>query len=425
MKRQITRLFSGIALIILFSFQTSMAQCDNTSDCAICDVGASISMISGGSALVDVSSVDGPQKPWDTTEGSPFVIQTEGCGAMSLTIDLNFNWQDGGSSAWLHGVSFMASSGWQVSMGVPPSDDWFFLDSITGCCSGTTYGAGYYYDDPNTTDGSNCGTCGDDTEGDPSDNFGVLPASCCPQYGYNLVYCPTVAMDTVTEMITFILTEDGESGGWSDVNGCNFQISFPITIINSGFADFPSQVGPICAGEEITINTVDDCDTYLWSTGDTTSSITVDPDTTTTYTVVLGNMNGCEITRTTEVLVEPSCELTLQPMYGPICPGDCVVLTASTTCTDLEWSTGDTGVSSITVCPTETMNYTVTTSEVCGSNPLIVTTQVTVRDENDPACEEIAVPTLGEWGIIALFLILGIFAVVAIRSELKQTDYAS
>lgn len=410
--------------MVVFSLllrQSAEAQCDNTSDCAICEIGANISMISGGTAIVDQSTVDGAQKPTDMTEGTPFVIRTEGCGAMSLTIDLNFNWQAGSSAAWLHGVSFMASSGWQVSMGVPPNDNWFFLDSITGCCSGTTYGAGYYYDDPDNSDGSSCGTCGDDTEGDPADNFGVPPADCCPQYGYNLVYCPTVAMDTVIEMITFVLTEDGESGGWSDVNGCNFEISFPIMIINAGFADFPSQLGPICSGEEITISTVDDCDSYVWSNGDTTSTITVNPDTTTTYSVVMSNANGCEITRTTQVIVEPGCSVGIQPMYGPICPGDCIVLTANTTCSDLAWSTGETNVNSITVCPTTTTNYTASTSETCGGATTI-TTQVVVRDANDPACEEVVVPTLGEWGIIALFLVLAIVAVVAIRNEFKTSN---
>lgn len=396
-----------------------MAQCQDDNRCGICGIRSSITMISGGEAIVDTSSVIGTQYPEDDIEGNPYIIRTEGCGALSLSIDLNFDWGEGPNDVWLHGVSFMSSDGWQVSTGVPPSDAWFFLDSITGCCSQQTYGAGYYYDDPNDSFTSQCGSCPTDIEGMPNDNWGVSPDTCCPIFGYNLVYCPSVAMDTVFEEITFFLTEDGETGNWDQGNGCNFAVKFPIMIINAGFADFPTQLGPICAGEEITISTVDDCDAYVWSTGDTTNSITVNPDMTTTYSVVMSNASGCEITRMTEVIVEPSCDLTLQPMYGPICPGDCITLAANTTCSDLQWSTGETGVSSITVCPTATTNYTVTTSETCDSIPLIVTTQVTVRDANDPECADIVVPTLSEWGGISLGLIFLVLGVAAMRRERK------
>lgn len=411
-------LLSVFTVITLFQF--SNAQCDSIGEmsCAICEVRSSITMISGGTAIVDSSFVEGVKLPTDDIMGTPYVVRTEGCGALSLSIDLMFDWAVGPNVVWLHGVSFMASDGWQVSTGVPPSEGWFFLDSITGCCSNNTYGAGYYYDDPDNSDNSGCGTCTEDVEGNPADNWGVNPDNCCPVFGYNLVYCPSVAMDTVIEQITFSLTEDGESGNWAQGSGCNYEITFPIMIINQGFADFPSQVGPICPGEEVTLSTVDDCDSYLWSTGDTTTTITVAPDMTTTYTVVMSNASGCEITRSTEVLVEQGCSVALQPMYGPICPGDCIELSVNSACTDLAWSTGDMGTTSIVVCPTSTTNYTVSTSEICGaSGPTEFTTQVVVRDANDPECEEIAVPTLGEWGAISLGLLFMVIGVVAMRRE--------
>ena len=59
---------------------------------------------------------------------------------------------------------------------------------------------------------------------------------------------------------------------------------------------------------------------YLWSTGDTTQSITVSPDTTTQYTVVVTGINGCPsspITSTVTVIPLPVCFIS-----GPdsICP---------------------------------------------------------------------------------------------------------
>ena len=48
----------------------------------------------------------------------------------------------------------------------------------------------------------------------------------------------------------------------------------------------------ISSGESVTL-TASGADTYLWSTGETSASITVSPTETTTYSVV-GTTNGCE-----------------------------------------------------------------------------------------------------------------------------------
>jgi len=43
---------------------------------------------------------------------------------------------------------------------------------------------------------------------------------------------------------------------------------------------------------------------YNWSTGQTTQSITVSPASTTTYTVVVTNENGCQVTASKEIIVK-------------------------------------------------------------------------------------------------------------------------
>ncbi|MEY8847179.1 hypothetical protein AB9K26_00030, partial [Psychroserpens sp. XS_ASV72] len=58
----------------------------------------------------------------------------------------------------------------------------------------------------------------------------------------------------------------------------------------------------ITEGESVTL-TATGADSYEWSTGETTSAISVSPNTTTTYTVT-GFSNGCESTDAVVVTVE-------------------------------------------------------------------------------------------------------------------------
>ncbi|MDD3875083.1 MAG: T9SS type A sorting domain-containing protein [Bacteroidales bacterium] len=62
-----------------------------------------------------------------------------------------------------------------------------------------------------------------------------------------------------------------------------------------------------CMGYEHTLTTSGG-GTYYWSTGETTSSITVTPNTTTTYTVTVTQVNGCTASNDVVVNVAPLCE---------------------------------------------------------------------------------------------------------------------
>ncbi len=110
---------------------------------------------------------------------------------------------------------------------------------------------------------------------------------------------------------------------------------------------------------ESTILTVSGSDNYLWSTGETTSSIEVSPTSTTTYTVSSIGTNGCSS--------EVSVTVTVEPIFTAsagederVCENDGyeVILTANTGDTYL-WSTGQT-TQSIAVSPLSTTTYTVT-----------------------------------------------------------------
>ena len=104
---------------------------------------------------------------------------------------------------------------------------------------------------------------------------------------------------------------------------------------------------------------------YLWNTGETTASISVNPITTTSYTVTGFSENGCE--SSDEILVNVVDELNANAGEDvSICIGNSVTLSASGGIT-YTWNTGDIGTSP-TFSPTETTTYTVTVTDGFGNS---------------------------------------------------------
>ncbi|WP_378178514.1 T9SS type A sorting domain-containing protein [Aquimarina sp. SS2-1] len=93
----------------------------------------------------------------------------------------------------------------------------------------------------------------------------------------------------------------------------------------------------------------------LWSTGETTESITVSPEEDTVYSVTVTNCNGCSSTDEVKVFVKSAAVDAGDDQN--ICLGDTVTL-AATGEGAFMWSTGET-TETIIVSPTETTTYTV------------------------------------------------------------------
>ncbi|MGD0709693.1 MAG: gliding motility-associated C-terminal domain-containing protein [Bacteroidales bacterium] len=100
---------------------------------------------------------------------------------------------------------------------------------------------------------------------------------------------------------------------------------------------------------------------YLWNTLATTGNITVNPATTTTYTVT-GTSAGCTASKTVTVTVSNNLPVTVA--NEAICPGGTTTLTAVSGATSYTWSPAATLSSStgspVTATPTVTTTYTVT-----------------------------------------------------------------
>ncbi len=156
----------------------------------------------------------------------------------------------------------------------------------------------------------------------------------------------TVSPNTTT---TYTVTvEDGFGNSDSD--------SVTVTVNDSPTLTITEDL-TIVEGESIQL-TVSGASTYLWSTGETSDTILVTPNTTTTYTVI-----GTTATCSTEAQVTVTVEELLVVSAGQdenVCENDSyeVVLTASSGDSYL-WSTGET-TQSITVSPLSTTTYSVT-----------------------------------------------------------------
>src|SRR5205814_8031545 len=118
----------------------------------------------------------------------------------------------------------------------------------------------------------------------------------------------------------------------------------------------------ICAGQSATLTATPSTGggTYSWSPGgQTTSSITVSPASTTTYTVTY-NLGGCSNTGSGTVTVNSAPTVTVNSQT--ICAGQSATLTATPSQAGETYSRSPVvqTTSSITVSPASTTTYTVT-----------------------------------------------------------------
>lgn len=152
----------------------------------------------------------------------------------------------------------------------------------------------------------------------------------------------------------------------------------------------------ICQNGSTTL-TATGAESYLWSTGSASNSITVAPTASTTYSVVGTDENQCQNSAAVFVTVNELPEVAISG-DSHICDGETAQLTASGAQTYV-WSTGSTGAT-VNVNPDETTTYTVEgTDENDCSNTATFT--VTVGEGGDDtvhvsACESYYWPISGQ-----------------------------
>jgi hypothetical protein len=137
-------------------------------------------------------------------------------------------------------------------------------------------------------------------------------------------------------------------------NGTNFTIR-PLPSVNLGGQ------ATICSGSSLTLNATNTGSTYLWSTGATTPTISV--NSAGVYQVSVTNSCGTT-TDTIVVQIKNSPEVNLGP-DASICLNSALQLNAGTTDATYLWSTGATTATISVVTPG---TYSVTVTNTCGSN---------------------------------------------------------
>lgn len=168
----------------------------------------------------------------------------------------------------------------------------------------------------------------------------------------------TTASITVSPTVTTTYYVTG-----TDSLGCTDTDTITVHVIDC-CKDFDISVDAVldtvCEGSSAVL-TASGAPYFYWSTGQTTASITVTPNGTTTYYVTGYDDNGCKDTDTITVYVKKCCEkfdVSVTATTDTICEGGSSTLTAFGA-TGYQWSTGQT-TSSITVSPATTTTYYVT-----------------------------------------------------------------
>ncbi|MDF2453820.1 MAG: hypothetical protein K0S26_3324, partial [Bacteroidota bacterium] len=175
---------------------------------------------------------------------------------------------------------------------------------------------------------------------------GAVTYSWDPSSSLNATAGATVtANPTITTIYT--ITGTSSSGCINSTTAMVYVNSNPTVSVNSA---------TICEGASAVL-TATGGNSYIWSTGATTGSISVSPNTNTSYTVT-GSVNGCPASSVAAVTVLNAPTIGADANPASICTGASSTLTA-TGANTYSWSTGATG-SSISVSPSGTTNYMVT-----------------------------------------------------------------
>jgi len=132
----------------------------------------------------------------------------------------------------------------------------------------------------------------------------------------------------------------------------------------------------ICTGQNATL-TASGGTNYSWSNSSSTSSITVSPTSSTTYSVIVSN-GSCSSTATAVVTVNP-LPTSNAGNDITICSGDNVTLNGTGNGTYV-WNPGGQTTTSITVSPTVNSSYTFSVTNSCGTSDDSVTISISTSN---------------------------------------------
>jgi|GEM_PF-903960 len=191
----------------------------------------------------------------------------------------------------------------------------------------------------------------------------------------------------------------------TSADGCESPPSEPIEVMVNPLPAVPiitsNPSNTFCEGDNVILTATAGFDSYLWSNGETTQSITV--STSGTFDVIVINANGCESQLseaiTTNINAIPTPSVTAQSSTT-FCEGESVTLTAPAGFTYL-WSNGET-TQSITVTDSDTYDVVVTDNNGCESPNSMPVTVVALSSTSPPILTASGTTSLCEGEFVTL-----------------------
>lgn len=199
-------------------------------------------------------------------------------------------------------------------------------------------------------------------------------ATVCPGTPANLIasgataYTWNTGATTVSISVTPTITTNYTVTGTSAA-GCINTKTVSVTVKATPTVSASSKT--ICIGSSAAL-VASGANSYSWNTGATTASISVNPTTSTNYTVIGTNSLGCTSTKVVSVTVNALPNVT--STSATICAGAAATITASGANT-YSWNTGAIGAN-LTASPSSNTTYTVSGTSTTGCVKTITTSIV-------------------------------------------------
>jgi len=171
---------------------------------------------------------------------------------------------------------------------------------------------------------------------------------------------------TVSPASSQVYTVTGVTGNCSSSKTVQVQVyTYPTLTVNAS----PTV---ICSGNSAVLSAAG-ASSYSWNTGATTSTVSVNPGSTTTYTVY-GFNSTCGSNASIQVSVVATPSLNISASSNPVCPGNSSTLTASGA-SSYTWLPFFTNGSTLNVAPTSNITFTLLGANgSCTSSALITMT---------------------------------------------------
>ncbi|MBK9732911.1 MAG: T9SS type A sorting domain-containing protein [Chitinophagaceae bacterium] len=198
--------------------------------------------------------------------------------------------------------------------------------------------------------------------------------STIPGYSYQWKKGSTVLTGATNQSYSPTSTSTVYKVTINDVHGCTkTSDNFSVTV-NSAAVPVISTTGgtSICIGQSTTLNATAGYNSYLWSTGQTTSSIPV--SIAGNYTVVGTDQDGCSAVSLAKTIVVNPLPQPVITAQGPtsFCDGGSVTLDAGSGYSTYNWSNGK-NTSSVNITGSGSYSVTVTNSNSCSGTASAVT----------------------------------------------------